>query len=112
MASRAEVIEPAARAGASTVVNVHGEIVPSEPRSCPVRRSGCSEETRLSVTGSSSIRPAASPSHPSAVTRRRHVAECREDVKPDQILVAVAGRVLDVGDLEPLLGGLAHRVCR
>lgn len=38
--------------------------------------------------------------------RRQCVAECRQDVEADQILVALARGVLDLGDVEPLLDGL------
>jgi hypothetical protein len=34
--------------------------------------------------------------------------EPRRDVQPDQVLVPVAGRLLQVGDLQPLLDRLAH----
>lgn len=38
----------------------------------------------------------------------RHVAEGRQDVKPDQVVVALAGGVLKLDDVEPLRDGSAH----
>ena len=37
-----------------------------------------------------------------------HVPERRVDVQADQVVVALAGGVLELGDLEPLRDGLAH----
>src|SRR6266536_3083008 len=36
-----------------------------------------------------------------------HFAECRQDVEPDQVVVSLAGRVLQLGDLQPLRDRLA-----